>query len=601
VLRQSLHPLKLGVAIVVTVTILAALGPLTPGLVLPQGWRLALAVILGMTAAVIAHGLLQRAPPSADDDRLRALRPVFATAALLLAGTVILSFLLAVVTDSTEPVAGDALGAGLRIDRPLWLGAGLLTAGVLAAALGTRLRVPGALLFIGIGMVIGDDGLGWVSLTDPVLVQSLGVAALVIILFEGGLTTDVQQLRRAAAPGLVLATVGVVVTTGITAAGAVWLLDMPARVAWLVGAIVASTDAAAVFDLLRRAPLPERLASVLKVESGVNDPVAVLLTVGLLSVWQTAPTAYAWLVFGALQLIGGAAVGAAVGWIGSYVLRRVRLDAGGLYPVLGLALAGIAYGTSAAVGGSGFLATFVTGVVLASEVPRRRWALRSFHMALANGVEIGLFLLLGLLVFPSQLPGVALTALGVVALLALVARPLACAVSLAPMGFSMHGIAAVSWLGMRGAVPIVLATFALSAGISDASTIFDVVFFIVLTSLLVQGTTAVGVIRLLGLHAERSPRDVIAEVLPIERTAIDMVEVVVHEDSALVGQVLREATAPESALVTAIVRGNQIVLPRGDTRIQPGDLLVVTTTDRTHGIQRIEEWAQATDPHSPAR
>lgn len=601
-LRQSLHPLKLGVAIAVTLTVLAALGPLTPGLVVPQGWRLALAVILGMTAAVIAHGLLQRAPRSADDDaRLPALRAVLATAALLLAGTVILSFLLAVVTGSTGPVAGEALHADLRIDGPLLLGAGLLTAGVLAAALGSRLRVPSALLFIGIGMAIGDDGLGWVSLADPVLVQSLGVTALVIILFEGGLTTDAQQLRHGAAPGIVLATVGLAITTGITAAGAIWLLDMPARVAWLIGAIVASTDAAAVFDLLRRAPLPERLASVLKVESGANDPVAVLLTVGLLSAWQTAPTASAWLLFGALQLIGGAAVGGAIGWVGAHLLRRVQLGAAGLYPVLGLALAGVAYGTAVTVGASGFLATFVTGIVLATEVPRRRRALHSFHTVLANGVEIGLFLMLGLLVFPSQLPGVAWTALGVVAVLALVARPLACAVSLAPMGVSARGIAAVSWLGMRGAVPIVLATFAYSSGIGGADTIFNVVFFIVLVSVLVQGTTATSVIRMLGLHTARSPQDVVAEAWPIERTGIDIVEVVAHEDTALVGQLLRQAPAPDSALVTAIVRGDKILLPRGDTRIYAGDLLVVTTTDQAHGIERIEEWARQPDPRPPAR
>jgi potassium/hydrogen antiporter len=602
VLRQSLHPVKLAVAAVVTVTVLAALSPLTPGLVLPQGWRLALAVILGMTAAVIAHGLLQRAPQSADDDdRLPALRAVLATAALLLAGTIILSLLLAAVTGATAPAGGEALEAGLRVDGPLLLDAGLLTAGVLAAALGSHLRVPGALLFIGIGMAIGDDGLGWVSLADPELVQSLGVVALVIILFEGGLTTDVQQLRRGAAPGLVLATVGVAITTGITAVGAVWLLDMPARTAWLVGAIVASTDAAAVFDLLRRAPLPERLASVLKVESGANDPVAVLLTVGLLSAWQTEPTAYAWLVFGALQLIGGAAVGGAVGWVGAHVMRRVQLGAAGLYPVLGLALAGVSYGTAVAVGASGFLATFVTGFVLAAEVPRRRRALHGFHTALANGVEIGLFLMLGLLVFPSQLPRVALTALGVAAVLALVARPLACAVSLAPMGFSARGIAAISWLGMRGAVPIVLATFAYSSGIGGADTIFNVVFFVVLVSVLVQGTTAVKAIRRLGLDAERSPHDVIAEAWPIERTGIDIVEVVAHEDSALVGQLLRQAPAPDAALVTAIVRGDQILLPRGDTRIHAGDRLVVTTTDQAHGIERIETWARQPDPRPPAR
>jgi potassium/hydrogen antiporter len=204
-------------------------------------------------------------------------------------------------------------------------------------------------------------------------------------------------------------------------------------------------------------------------------------------------------------------------------------------------------------------------------------------------------------VSPSQLIEVAPVALAVVAVMTLIGRPLACAVSLAPLGFSAREITAVSWLGLRGAVPIVLATFALSAGIGDAAAVFNVVFFIVLTSALVQGTTAIPVIRRLGLDAAPSPADVVADALPIEGSEIDMVEVVVGEDSALVGQLLREVPAPESALVVAVARGEHVLLPRGDTRICPGDLLVVTTNDQEHGIHRIEEWAsrRPDDPAGP--
>lgn len=598
-LRQVLHPLKLGVALVVTAVVVAALGPLTPGLVLTQGWRLIVAVLLGLTSAALAHALLGRVGSGPPDERRLAVRRLLGAVALLLAGTVVVAYLLASVTGSTDPAARDALDAGLSVDRPLLVGAALLTTGVLAAALGTRLRVPGALLFLGIGMLIGDDGLDWISVSQPVLVQSLAVLALVVILFEGGLTTDVRQLRRGAAPGLALATVGVAVTAGVTALGAVWLLGLPSRVAWLVGAIVASTDAAAVFDLLRRAPLPERLAAVLKVESGANDPVAVLLTVGLLSAWGPPATATAWLAFGALQLIGGAALGGAAGWLAALVLRRVELGTAGLYPVLALATAGVTYGTAVEVGASGFLAVYVAGIVLAAEVPRRRAALRTFHAALANGAEVGLFLLLGLLVFPTQLPSVALTALGVAALLILVGRPLACAITLAPMGFSARGIAVVSWLGLRGAVPIVLATFASSAGIAEAAVVFHAVFFIVLTSALVQGLTAVPVIRALGLAADRSAADVIADALPLEGTGLDVVEVIVRDDSPLGGRLLRDAHAPGGALVVAVVRGATAVPPSGDTRIQPGDLLVVTTVDQEHGIARVERWARAGDGSAP--
>ncbi len=594
-LRQVLHPVKLGVALVVTAVLVAALGPLTPGLVLTQGWRLTVAVLLGLTSATLAHALLGRGAGRADppDERRLAVRRVLGAVALLLAGTVVLAYLLASVTGSTDPAAREALDAGLSIDGPLLVGAGLLTAGVLAAALGARLRVPGALLFLALGMLIGDEGLDWVSLSEPVLVQSLGVLALVVILFEGGLTTDLRQLRRGAAPGLALATVGVAVTAGITALGAVWLLGLPSRVGWLVGAIVASTDAAAVFELLRRAPLPERLSAVLKVESGANDPVAVLLTVGLLSAWGPPASTTAWLAFGALQLIGGAALGWAGGWLAAVTLRRVELGAAGLYPVLALAAAGVTYGLAVAVGASGFLAVYVAGIILAAEVPRRRSALRTFHMALANGAEVGLFLLLGLLVFPSQLPAVALTALGVTALLILVARPLACAVTLAPMGFSARGIAVMSWLGMRGAVPIVLATFAASAGIAEAAAIFHVVFFVVLTSALVQGLSAVPVIRALGVATERSPTDVIADALPLEGTGLDVVEVLVPDGSPLDGRLLREVPAPRGALVAAVLRGGEVVVPRGATRLRAGDLLIVTTVDRAQGIDDVERWAQA--------
>jgi cell volume regulation protein A len=593
VLRRSVRRGKLAVAIAVAIATLAAFGPLTPGLVLSEAWRLGLAVVLGMVAAVLAHGLLQRSQGQyRTDDPRPALRAVLAGSALLVTGAIALSYLLAAVTGgSTDPASTEALNAGLPVDRPLLIGAALLAGGVLAAALGARLSLPGALLFLGLGMVIGEDGLGWITLTDTGLVQSLAVCALVIILFEGGLTTDMEQLRRGAAPGLTLATVGVAITAGVTALGAIWLLDAPSNVAWLVGATVASTDAAAVFGLLRHAPLPERLAAILKVESGANDPVAVLLTVGLLASWGTPATTNAWLVFGAVQLIGGAAVGLTVGFLGARLLRRVRLGTAGLYPMLALALAGITYGAAVAVGASGFLAVYVAGIVLAAEVPRRRRALLSFHEALANGAEVGMFLLLGQLVSPSQLVAVAPTALAVVAVMTLIGRPLACAVGLAPMGYSAREIAVVSWLGLRGAVPIVLATFAFSAGIENAGTVFAVVFFIVLTSALVQGTTAIPLIQRLELQTAHSPADVITDAIPIEGTGIDMLEVLLHEDSALVGRLLRDAPAPDGVLVTAVARGEQILVPRGDTRLCPGDLLVVTTTDLADGIRRVEEWA----------
>jgi cell volume regulation protein A len=554
-----------------------------------------LAVALGLATAAVAHVLL-RARPSADPTRTGP-RLVLAAVALLLTGTVVTGYLLAAVVGSTQAPATDALTVGLAVDRPLLVGAALLTAGALAAAVGVRLRVPGSLMFLGLGMAIGDDGLDWISLSDPVLVQSLGVTALVVILFEGGLTTDVRQLRRGAAPGVLLATVGFALTAGVTALGAMWLLGVPGRVAWLVGAIVASTDAAAVFDLLRRAPLSERLAPVLKVESGANDPVAVLLTVGLLEAWGPPTSTLAWLAFGALQLVGGAAVGGAVGWTGAQLLRHVRPGAPGLYPVLALGLAGLSYGLAVTVGASGFLAAYITGLVLAAEAPRWRASLRAFHTALAGGVEVGLFLLLGLLVFPAQLSSVAFTALGVAAILILVARPLASSVSLLPLGYTAREITAVSWLGMRGAAPIVLATFAASAGIAEASLIFDVVFFVVVVSALVQGTSAGRIISALDVTAPNTPGDVVAAALPLDDGAIDVLELRLAAGSPLVGHELRSLATPADVLVVAVVRGDDVLLPRGATRLCAEDVLIVTTSD-PDGVSTVTLWAGQARPEA---
>jgi cell volume regulation protein A len=584
--RETLHPAKLAAAAAVAAVTILAFGPFTPGLTLPREARLTLAIALGLAAGAVAHALLRTRP---DADPARTPRLLLAAVALLLTGTVLTGYLLSIMAGSTQPPAANALTAGLAVDRTLLTGAALLTAGALSTAVGNRLRVPALLLFLGLGMLIGDDGLDWVSLSDPLLVQSVGVAALVVILFEGGLTTDVRQLRRGAAPGVLLATVGVALTAGVTALGAIWLLDLPERTAWVVGAVVASTDAAAVFDLLRRAPLPGRLAAVLKVESGANDPVAVLLTVGLLQVWDVSTSTTAWLAFGALQLLGGAAVGGALGWLGAQLLRRVRLGAPGLYPVLALGLA-------AEVGASGFLATYVAGIVLAAEAPRRRTSLRAFHTALAGGVEVGLFLLLGLEVFPSELPRIAVTALGVAATLILVARPVACTVSLLPLGYTPREIAAVSWLGMRGAAPIVLATFAASAGTAEARAIFDVVFFIVVVSALAQGTTADRVIRALGLAVQGAPRDVVEAALPLDDSDIDVLELRLTTGSPLVGRELQTLGTPADVLIVAVIRGQEVLIPRGTTRLCAADVLVVTTSDAEDGVNTVTRWAgQETD------
>lgn len=588
-LREGLQPLKLVPAVLVALGVSVALGPATPGPIVSGGWRLGLALGLGMLGAAFAHAMLLRLRRhSAPDDPLPGLRVIAATVALLLSGVLALAYLLAVITGSAADPDGTPgqLQGGLAIDLPLFAASALLFVGLIAAGLGRRLRVPSALLFLALGMVLGQDGLGLVQVTDPVIVQSVGVAALVVILFEGGLTTSLSDLRTGTGPGLVLATVGVVITAGLTALGGIVLLGLSPRVAWLVGAVVASTDAAVVFEQLRSTPLPRRLASVLRVESGVNDPVAVLLTVGLLSSWRAPPDAGAWLAFGALQLIGGITVGVGVGWLGA---RLLRLELGGLgvYPMLALTLAGVSYGLAVSAGASGFLATYVTGIVVAQEVPRHRRATEAFHGALSQGVEVGLFLMLGLLVPTSQLPTVAGAGVVITAVL-LLARPVAVATSLMPFGFNVRELAGVSWLGLRGAVPVVLATFAFSAGIDAAGTLYDLVFFVVALSALLQGTTAGALVHRLGLGQQLAPSARVATV-PLDVAGADLVEVTLGPRSPRVHRRLAEQPLPADAVVTAMIREGRIMVPRDHTYLRPGDRLVVATTGADPVA--IERWA----------
>lgn len=317
----------------------------------------------------------------------------------------------------------------LGVDTLLLVGSALALAAIFTSDTVTRrsryFQVPGALLFLGLGMLVGDDGLGLISLDDPGLVQNVGVIALLFILLEGGMTTKPTDLKLAALPGALLATLGVALTAGVTALGAWLLLDIDPVTAALIGAVVGSTDAAAVFSMMRCTPLPRRTAALLRVESGSNDPIAVMLTIGLIATYDQGATAGQWVAFAVVQLVGGAAAGALVGWLAVTLLRRTPLRLEGLYPITVAAFGGLAYGLAVSVGGSGFVAVYLTGVLVGALLPRQRRVILGFHEALANAAEIGLFLLLGLLVFPSQLPAVALAAVLVAAVLTFLARPLA--------------------------------------------------------------------------------------------------------------------------------------------------------------------------------
>ncbi|WP_130651396.1 potassium/proton antiporter [Egicoccus halophilus] len=484
----------------------------------------------------------------------------------------------------------------LGVDAFLLLAAVLTLSAVVVSALTTRfsrrLRVPGALLFLGLGMLVGDDGLDLVSLADAELVQNAGVVALLFILLEGGLTTKPTDLRLAAVPGLLLATVGVAATAGITALGVWLLLDVEVVTAALVGAVVGSTDAAAVFSMMRTTPLPRRVSALLRVESGSNDPIAVMLTVGLLATVDGGASPGTWAAFAGMQLLGGAVVGVGVGGLAVVLLRRLPLGIDGLYPIAVVALGVLAYGSAVRLGASGFVAVYLTGVLVGAYVPRHRRTILGFHEALANAAEIGLFLVLGLLVFPARLPAVALGALGVAAVLTLVARPAAVWLCTLGQGYDWRERTLLSAGGLKGAVPIVLATFPLTAGIDDALLVFDVVFFVVLSSVLVQGLALLPIVRRLGFEQSTPAWAPVAQALPLEGIEVDLVEVHVTEDLFLAGRRLAEVGVPGGTIVTAVIRRDAVLVPRGDTRIEVDDVLLLTVERAGPAIDRLTAWAR---------
>jgi potassium/hydrogen antiporter len=487
------------------------------------------------------------------------------------------------------------MSAGLPIDGTILIAAALLVVGLLVVGVSDRLRLPASLLSVGIGMVVGSDVLGLVHVDDAALVRDLSVIALIVILFEGGLTTKPSALKDAGFPGFLLSSVGVVITGGITALAVELVFGTGWSTALLLGAVVASTDAAVVFDLVRRAPLPRRVSNVLEVESGANDPFAIVLTIGILQTFEGPVGAGDWLSFGARQLIGGLVVGLVVGAVAVWLLR-FDLRSQGLYPLVAMGMAGLSYSVTSTLSGSGFLAVYVTGLVIGAAVPRHRRVIRSFHASLANGADVGLFLMLGLLVFPSQLGAVAVPALVVTAALVLFARPIAVAVSMAPFGFSWREQAILSWAGLRGAVPIVLATFPLTAGVPGGQTIFNVVFFVVLTSTLLQGTTTVPLVRKLGLETDQPAWQSIAEALPITGTDIDLAEISITPDLPLIGRTLREFPPGPGVRVIAVIRGHTTILPEGEMTIAEGDIVMLAFDTNLARLTDITAWARGEQP-----
>ena len=455
----------------------------------------------------------------------------------------------------------------------------LLLAGVLASKASSRSGVPSLILFLAIGMIAGSEGPGGIPFDDFVAAQALGVVALALILFFGGLETDWRSTSGVLWRGLSLSTLGVVVTALTVGWFASFVLDVSFLEGLLLGAIVSSTDAAAVFSVLRSrgASLKGRLKPLLEFESGSNDPMAVFLTLGVIRLLQD-PTASVWgLALGfVIQMALGAGIGYVAGRFSLFLINRIRLETEGLYPVLTLSLALLTYGLTSLLGGNGFLAVYLAGIVLGNHDFIHKRSLLRFHDAVAWLMQIVMFLSLGLLVFPSHLVPVAGSALLISFFLMFVARPVGVVLSLAAANVRRRHLLMISWVGLRGAVPIILGTFPLLYGIERAETIFNIVFFIVLTSVLLQGTTLAAVAGWLGVRApltakRRNP----FEIVPTQKTESEFVELTVSAASPAVGKQIVDLHLPKSVLIVMLTRGDAYMTPRGATILQEGDDLLV--------------------------
>jgi potassium/hydrogen antiporter len=457
------------------------------------------------------------------------------------------------------------------------IGGGLLAAGIAGALLAERMRIPGLLLFLGLGMLVGSEGIGGIEFSDNELARTLGTIALVLILFEGGLTAGWSEIRPVLRTAASLATVGTVVTALVAGLAAKWIFGLSVLEGMIVGAAIAATDSAAIFAVLRRSNLEKRLARSLEGESGMNDPVALLLVIGFID-WIQQPGYGLADMAGqlVLKLALGAAIGLALGRLAVAALNRVRLPTDGIYPVATIAIAGLAYGLAEAAHGSGLLATYLTALALGSgSIPARR-TIVAFHEGVGWVAQIGLFILLGLLVFPSTLGDVAAEGLALSAVLILLARPLAAfaATLLSPLGLRERAM--LGWAGLRGATPIWLATFPVVAGVGSGQELFAIVFFVVVTSTLIQGASFEPLARRLGLTTDEPalPRRLL-ESGRIRRMGGDVVSYRLRPGAAAAGHLVRELGLPREALVNVIVRDGTAIPPRGSTELREGDELHV--------------------------
>jgi cell volume regulation protein A len=469
----------------------------------------------------------------------------------------------------------------------------VLVSAIVAVRLSDRSGFPSLLLYLGIGLVLGESGFG-IDFENAQVTQVLGYSALVLILAEGGLTTHWRSIRDSVAPAAVLSTLGVVVSIAVVAAGAHLILHFAWPLALLIGAIVSSTDAAAVFSVLRKVPLPRSVAGMLEAESGFNDAPVVILVIALAENAANPADAHPWwtlALLAAAELAGGAVIGLAVGWLGGQLMRRVAGGSSSIFAIGILGIIVLAYGAAAFVHMSGFLACYVAGLILGNSRLPHQVAYRGFAAALGWLAQIGLFVLLGLLANPAGFPRQIVPALVIGSILLLVARPLSVIASMTPFRTPWRTQAFLSWAGLRGAVPVVLATVPGTVGTPGLAYIFDLVLVLVLIFTLIQAPSLPWVARRLGVVEPVRTIDLHVESTVLEDMRAVLLQVTVAGRSRLAGVRIFELRLPRGTAISLIVRDGVAEVPKETTVIRTGDqLLIVTPTSlRAQAEQRLRE------------
>ncbi|PSL45962.1 potassium/proton antiporter (CPA1 family) [Salsuginibacillus halophilus] len=476
----------------------------------------------------------------------------------------------------------DAFGS----DSYILLAALLLISGVIVAKFSTRIGVPALVLFILVGMLIGSDGLGVIYFDNAEAAQTIGIFALIVILFEGGLQTKWSTVRSVAKPALSLATLGVFLTSSIVAFTAWLVFNITWYEAFLFGAIVGSTDAAAVFAALKERNIKARLGATLEAESGTNDPMAVFLTLSFIELALGDGGSLVAMVPDFFWQMGvGLGIGYLIGRLSSWAINHINLESSGLYPIFSVAFALLTYSVASFVEASGFLAVYVAALVIGNSELTYRYSIFQFNEGFAWMAQILMFIILGLLAFPEQVFSVEVIMYGLLLsfVLMFIARPAAVFLSTLGMKFSFKERLFLSWAGLRGAVPIVLATFPVVAGLEMSGLFFNVVFFVVLTSALIQGSTISPLAKALKLTGPKkdTPHHAI-ELISIGKANAEMVQYKVDENSKIVGQKLHEIPFPNKANVSAIVRDETLITPYGETEIHSGDFLYILVSRKEH-------------------